>query len=91
MPWTVNDMLEPVRGLAHELEQQSDDGAVALLTVGTDLVSYFGYVPVPDASAHELLDALLNDAPGSDHAIVKAFWTSQMGEVVFDAFWQKAR
>ena len=38
MPWTVNDMLEPVRGLAHELEQQSDDGAVALLTVGTDQV-----------------------------------------------------
>ncbi len=41
-------------------------------------------------SAHELLDALLNEAPGSDHDIVKAFWTSQMGAVGIDAFWQKA-
>lgn len=37
--------------------------AARLLTVGTDLVSYFGYVPVPDASAHELLDVFGDGDP----------------------------
>ncbi len=70
---------------AHYLESWSDarahDGTV---TIQQPLIAplYAG------RSVHELLDALVNDDPGSDHDVVRAYWSQRVEPAAFDAFWQ---
>ncbi len=41
-------------------------------------------------SAHELLDALLAEAPRSDHDLVQAYWRAGQAEDDFVTFWQQS-
>ncbi|MBK8048252.1 MAG: TAT-variant-translocated molybdopterin oxidoreductase [Anaerolineales bacterium] len=41
-------------------------------------------------SAHELLDAVINPEPRSDHDIVREAWRQRAGSGDFDAFWQRS-
>ncbi|MFZ1756064.1 MAG: 4Fe-4S dicluster domain-containing protein, partial [Caldilineaceae bacterium] len=38
--------------------------------------------------AHELLDALLHDEPGSSHDTVKGYWQTTRGDAGFEDFWR---
>lgn len=38
--------------------------------------------------AHELLDALLHDEPGSSHDLVKSQWQTARGDTGFEEFWR---
>jgi molybdopterin-containing oxidoreductase family iron-sulfur binding subunit len=72
---------------SHYLEAWSDGRAYdGTVTIQQPLIE-----PLYDSrSAHELLEALLAEAPRSAHEIVKEYWSNQQADGDFEVFWQTA-
>ncbi|MGI8437167.1 MAG: TAT-variant-translocated molybdopterin oxidoreductase [Chthoniobacterales bacterium] len=72
---------------AHQLESWSDaralDGTATIMQPMIDPL-------FAGRSRHELLSALLEEAPASSYEIVRAFWQKQPGGGNFEANWRKA-